>query len=90
MQNMLSVKTKWGEVQIKISVNSGGLATVKSRLIELDGYENRYSDFIFFPDSYPLSLWPIIDAYFKNKIWFTRKRGEQIIEFFKKEVALVK
>ena len=90
MQNMLSIKTKWGEVQVKISLNSGGLATVKSRVIEPDGYENRYLDFIFFPDSYSVSLWPIVNTYFGNKQWFTHKRGQQIIEFFKKEVASIK
>ena len=82
---MLEIKTKKGTVQIKAEINAGGLVTCKSRLIEKDGYENRYMNFDFFPDSYPLSLWPVIDAYFGSKVWFTRARGEKIISFFREK-----
>ena len=87
MSNILSIKTKDGEIQIKISMGAGGLATVKSRQIENDGYENRYLDFIFFPDSYKVSLWPIINTYFGNKKWFTVKKGEKINQFFLSETG---
>ncbi len=78
---MLTIKTKQGEVQIKAQINAGGLVSCKSRLIEPDGYEHRYEDFIFFPDSY-FSLRPVVKTYFGNKVWYTEKRGEKIIQFF--------
>lgn len=86
MQNMLSIKTKWGEVQIKIHISEYGLVRIKSKLIEPDGYEYRYEDFDFFTESYLNTFSEPVKIYFGNKIWFTMIRGEAIENFIQKNV----
>jgi hypothetical protein len=85
---MLTIKTKYGEVQIKVRIN-GGLATCKYRLIDPDGYEYRYDDFIFYPSGLHGDYSSLIFTYFKPKIWFTEKRGNLIQDYFSQEIGYV-